>query len=951
MLFKRRVVPTITDSRLSNDRWQALLLFSKSQLTEDIILSILLRAAEDRNYSIKYKAAQILAMGGNQEQTKEILSKLSPTQFDILARAIELSYRSSSQSKKVAPNAASILNISESDDQIKEMKTTKEQVIETVLYHLNDLTHNINLFDALSELNRNVGDTITHNFQDELHHIPESGSAQSTATHILLPFSGIFGAYQVGYEASTNNAFLRNAYSEYINEIQLLDKRAIDTVLKKYKNNPTAQIEELKLIAKNNVCNKIFNNTWYSGTLYSLFFSTLLAIGVPLPFPLSLIYAGLSAFGSLVSFGAASNNKKILAAKINNFIDQINIDDEVARMIMVRNRIDEEAVDVMNERTVFKSISMLNRAAANILRFSVLVYSGLLAVVPFALGLLAFIDSALTLRPVRAYLQLILKNPLEALHGGAYIDIEKTSLFSYPTSILKRIVSGGRFRQTKKSLEETLGRNLFKTYLHDIKGLDQLEMEIAAAGLDIKPATTLRRNAHKIFGGIGFWESDRFDQILRTIYDGTDIRAVQILARLRSEASEYAFEKSLNEYLSQNHQRLKLDKDLQKIREDHLNGDSKQFYSLLRNYMQDNTVNNANKAIFNSGFVFYLSMGLLAIGIGLVFFSPIAPYIAAGAIVLLAVGYVATKIYQRWWRKDISKALKSVDNDQFIDRINNSRLTYLRKFASKNQSTYATQEPKKLLETDSVIKALRVHRPKQRKSSNIFESLKTITGILSKNPIDTKTEALEMQTSSDSITIVSHQHLASKHDVQQKLLTVPSDLKTDVNLHNGSRQGWQIFFAFMRDNDKHEADFTLKGANINARAQSFVEALLFEFASEKGINNVIKFKFRDFDTAYAIYQVLQNDKLVCENGREFNRTDMEKLRAHFGLMHLDEELVRLSDTQVGDTHWFLVPNHYQQNLPIFDKYWEQIKAKRDSELTIMQEFDQHLPTRNGLNKH
>jgi hypothetical protein len=406
----------------------------------------------------------------------------------------------------------------------------------------------------------------------------------------------------------------------------------------------------------------------------------------------------------LVTFGVANKNRRELESKLDSFMHQPQLDLVTLRAIQA-NKDKEIAHD---NAFNFAQIPAINRLLVNVLRFAVLVWAGILAFSPLIVGIVAAVNSVFTWSPLRLYLRTLRESPRAAIGSSVDIDIERTSITA------------------------NFGRNYFKQYLLNEKGLSAIEHEMIAANIPIKHESRLKTRMRRVMSALGIWEKSRFNNILDALYDGTNPESIKLLAKLRSDAKDYAFEKRLSDYLAKNHKRLKLDPDLQKIRADHIEGKSDQFYKLMRNYLEAETLSNVRLSIWGTGFTTTVGAALFVVGLGLTFFAPLAPFFAIAGVGILAAGIVGIFIAEKVQSKKVSKAMATVTDAQFKLLIDNNQHQHMKNFAGVNHKNPGNEPPIDAY-NKSIIKILKAYlvRPKKQKNKSMQDTLLSIKDTLS----------------------------------------------------------------------------------------------------------------------------------------------------------------------------------------------------------------------------
>ncbi len=917
-----------TNHRLSpDDRWD-LLMVHIPNISPVLVLDALDRLTEinksKKNRAIKYREQEIrhkheehhlkelreLPDSQIKLLLQQILNRLEPHEFDAFINCLQAA--DADLEKHI------LQEIQEYEGHperlIRRKRPTEEKILEVLLFHLNDMSQNVDFVKIFSD--------IPKLFADNMHHVPTEGSSQELVTNILLPFAGLFGAFQIGFATAKNNAFLRNAYTNYLHEIDKLDDATIEKVLNQHPNNPEKQIEHLKLIAKDKICKRVFNDVFYAGATLSIFVAFVLAVA----YPVLYVFGGLAVFGGGVSGVFAYLYRNSISDKIDTFIDSSDIENHIIDKIDKSNNGENQDND---EEKIFtgrfaplNNIPWLVNVASNTMRLGILFYTGFLVVGPFVLGLLAVISAIFTWKPLRDYLSRVKSYPEAALQGGAYQDIERTTLMSFPPEFITRYFDRLGMKGTSVFLKNIFARNDFKTYLLEEKGIDRLEDEIIAAGLEIPDENKFIGFIRKyFFAPLRIWENTRVNNALAALYDASNPKSIALLEQLRHEAAEYAIKRDLQVFIDEHKENLELSESIETIQLKYANSDSDELHRLLRNYMEQNVLKNTDKAIWNVGMITTLSVALLVAGIGLTFFTPIAPITAAAALGIIVLGYIGMKAYQRYQRKAIEKELATVSEEHFIKDLATNELSYVKKLMDKDQILQEKAPEQEILAEKSLVRRIQIYRKNRKaRNGNIYESMQTVLEAL-------PDLGLTMNRSNDK-TEISEAKAGGR-----TLLSFTHGSTTSVDINKSMKESWQLLFAIYADCKMFTKPIQISFTKIGTDKQAmfFLQALIIEFSRKDGINNVFQFEFTDKNSKAAIYHVLTNPTLTIGSVK-YSKLEMDKLRAHFGLILENGDLLTLHEHKAkktkedkADTNHWLLHADYAQNKRCFDNETAEIR--------------------------
>lgn len=873
------------------NRWDLLRSIESKKNDDDFLIELLIEICEKltRNRILAYKVQNLKKLLIPNELTdptilkikkialiKGVLNALSADEYHLILTAY-LEYQQN-LTKKFADQG------SDSDEQMSfKRQEARNLLLETLAITLEEVVEDI------GELGDASGNTIT-GINESMHtHIIHNAthSTPDLITEVMTPTFSVLGFFQVGYDVSVHNTYVRNAFHEMQQTIKNLDKRTIASICKKYADDPDAQVKAIKEHARDQMCNKLFSKVLYTGALNSVFIGMILSF---VPYAFVITFVGIALTTTL-----AFRERKSLHTKITEFINQNQLD--LITVDAITSFSHDEIDTSKKPRNHGALANFIVRSTAALLRISALIYAAFSFILPFVGGVVAAVNAMFTWVPVRNYLKTLYKDPALALQGNLDTETERRSLTTY------------------------YGSNLILTYIFKGKGLDALQQELKFAGVPLQKENKFMYALRAILSPLGIMYSTQAHGVLKALYDGNNTASIHLLEKIRLESKHFHLEQKLDKYLRKNGSRLNINKSLEQLREEHMAGNSSDFYKLLHNYLDYKTVYTTKKAIFITGFTNGFSWALLTLGIGLTFFAPLAPLFAIAACVIIGVSFISTYLIAKQQGNNVRKALKKISDAQFIELMEATNLTHYKQFCA---TTKLDMKPK-LKETvsKSVSKLLKLYPATASQTNNMQKDLLHICDNLNRTEIAEHFSNFEYAASENPDASVSVYEInKADNDAKMNLLTAPANVRDPFNLHNGTEHSWQIFLAFLVEQKVPECAFSLGNVNLETRAEQFVEAMLIEFINNETFDCDIRLIFEDVGTAQAIYKVLQEPELITNNSK-YNKHTLDKLRAHFGLILINGDLHGLHDLNDNMLHPY-IDNRQMQNQSIFSAHISKI---------------------------
>ncbi|HSX19587.1 MAG TPA: hypothetical protein VLG38_00495, partial [Gammaproteobacteria bacterium] len=897
-----------------DDRWN-LLQSTNIDLSPKLLVKLYAVLAE-RNKVLKYFLDTLTPLGEDGfpslNDLKRILLRLSPAEFAVLLDFCDQApkvLRKHIPAKVDKHNTTKFIYNKELNDQ-EELThdAVYDESIELLVDHMEELVNLAELGDSAFE----YVDRITEHVRPQM----AVDTIGATASEAILPFAGLAGVYQSAYETSYHNAIIRNVHTEYKLAIKLLSPREIKAIIDMHPGDAEEQIAHIKEYTKTKMISSMRHNTFIAGTIYSLLFA---AIASFLIGPGAL---GIALGGMAVSGGAAVRNGYLLDSKIDTFIkgehNDTHIDDLVVAAINdtnIKHKEGSKDLDPVTWRDymyqAFSNIPQANTLLGITIRIAGLIWYGIIAVVfPMVFGTIAVINALFTCGSTRSYLKSMRDDPKKALRGGLFPLIEvpgmSATTFKNPT------------------LNRWFGRNKFYSYLLHTKKLDAIQREFIAHDIPLKQTTSKAKNRLRtVMSTLGIWEKQDFNNVLETLYDGSNPRATKLLHHLRAECRQYEFEKAMALHLRKNRKTLGLrNKTLKDLLTEHAHGNSANYNKLLHSYLATNAENNAWWSVIYTGASTTFATALMVAAIGLTFFPPlIVPFLIASASILAAGVFVTLFAAIRETNK-VSKKVR--DPAAFDEMLKSTDIPSMNQYLSKKPARAPSM--KNLLDSTDLplSKLVSMYAPKGTlKTASLQDSVHAMTRTLSNSNVTQLTEKFVTKSNAGSLSL---------YEGNTALLTIPKDEPNTLNLHDGAVRAWQSTFstlkvAHLSGNPEAALRFTLANNfttadNVVNRGHNFLHGLALEFATDQDLQcpNIITFK--EFTTAEAVYRALLNP---APENKEY----ADKLRAHFGLLLIKGKLQPLHRTHGGTSHPFYNPK-YAQNAHAFDRFIDKIHQKAGS---------------------
>ncbi len=739
------------------------------------------------------------------------------------------------------------------------------------------------------------------------------GSAQPSHnfninTEIKTSLHGSVGILQIFREIFVNDLFNRNAFEEYKKVLRTLSTNKIEKALTSG-STPDQQLMKIKQYAARVVSQKSFGNSLYSGFVYSITFGIIAGSLMPYVFALSIS-------GIVVSIFVARKHSNAMNIKIQGFINNPELDIEAVTLI--NNQ--EHKIQQIVENCFESNFSILNRYVPYSVRLTSLISAVFLPFLPLVYGMGNAINSLFTWRYTSAYLETIYNDPNAVLNNVLNTDVQTPWLFKY------------------------YGSNLIRTYIFNILKLGRLEEYLKISGIAIRPESYYS-TFRKILSTFGLIENAKTKSLLDALYDGSNPNAVQLLDKLRSEARYHELYTGLNQYLSTHKHPLDMFGDeLNEIIDQHNKENNDKFYRLLKSYLESLVKSDVKFAVWNVGATVGFAWASLLMALGLIFFTGFASQLAMAAAGICITTFIATSIAERRIKKNVNVALHNISETDFKNFINKNKMPHILWLRKKLNYTSNDIESNKYA-SKSMTRMLMVKCPwlYNYKNSNILKNLThPIQGLVVNQQYIPKNDSerilkLFCDAINESSTIrpllndMTFNLEVSQNVISMNSNTVAGEMRKifDINLDNFyitigtdlTKVEWQIYMAFMQiiGSNLCLVDFNngreyLSEDRYSQSATDFAAAVISEFLAEDYIRCKLLFCCLNIETKQAIYKFLEN-KEISVGGSEYNYIEMEKLRAHFGLMLLNDKLYDLNKISYGENYPF-VNKDYMHNIDL-----------------------------------
>lgn len=840
-----------------------------NQYDEAKLMALVMRLCEgiadtNRNVMLRYYLIRLRLVsetrGDYKDRCISIINKLTRQQFQNLLTVCE----------KI---------IKDEHDPDMPHNATVNEMHTHALHLLNELQSTSQELEVLSE----SGNEAINSLENSLytHHVEYQ--ERTPTSEVIQPLFGAIAVAQAFYEAFLHDAAIRNAFDEYRKTLRSIKLSKVNAATEEYED-PDLQISQIKNDALSDICSKMFANTLYAGTVYSV--SLGIIIHTFLPF--AYVYTGA---GLAISVAAARNNSKKMRSKVVEFLDNPEFDTISVELINQdhNNSSPEEIHTCIQE-----SMTTLSRSTSYGMRYVALVKIMFLPFVPLVTGVGSTINSLFSWRSTHKYIKNLRDNPLLALQLALNIDAELPDILKYK------------------------GSNLIRTFLMQVRGIDTVENDLIANDVSIMHESKFMGTVRSILAPLGIMYDQKTHAILESLYDATNPEARRLLDDLRINAKIYQFKKDLKEYFIKNKDSLGMrGQDFKNILSSHLNGNSDKFYKLVRAYSAADLDKNVSFATWMTGLTVGASWSLLIMSVALLSFNNLTPEFAIAASSFFVASVLGTYIINKWSvQSNINLALQSVSQDDFINAIKNSKLLDRTLLKQHQYSINDVIIPEHNLQ--SITRQLKINAPSLFKELNSPEQmLQDFCEIL--NNVDSIQSQLQ-NAKFEVIVKDNETYILQPADQEEKQILIVKGSGVRVTPHQEfSRIDWQIYFAFMNlmrstfclmdfKSEQVTRDMQL---NLDIMAKSFIAAIISEFMSPDYLRCKLVFMCHGATTAIAIRHTLSLPNFTLD-GITYSGDSLSKVRAHFGLILINGTLCDLQNILGGSKHPF-VKDYFTHN--------------------------------------